>query len=93
MASTHKLSIDIAPDAFSKLQQRIDAGYYASMSEAVEDAVRQLPDPVGQHRPDALSDIRTRIARSLQDPRPVVDCAEAEQQIARYMETRGHAAT
>ncbi|MBP2547582.1 antitoxin ParD1/3/4 [Neorhizobium galegae] len=92
MASTHKLSIDIAADTLSKLQEHVDAGHYASISEAVEDAVRQLPDPARDSRSDALSEIRARIARSLQDPRPVVDCADAEQQILRHMQARGRAA-
>lgn len=69
MQSAEKLSITMTPDMIRLVRESVEAGEYASTSEALRDAVRVWQR---QRLGDAerLNVIRSRIRRSLDDPRP-----------------------
>ena len=69
MQAAEKISITMTPDQLRAVRESVEAGEYASTSEAMRDAVRVWQR---QRLEDAerLNVIRARIRRSLDDPRP-----------------------
>jgi antitoxin ParD1/3/4 len=63
------ISITLAPDTLRAVRKSVEAGEYASVDALLNEAVHALQR---QRREDAerLDDIRARIRRSLDDPRP-----------------------
>ena len=82
MPSAEKISITMTPDMLRAIRESVEAGEYASTSEALRDAVRVWQR---QRIEDAerLTAIRTRVRRSLDDPRPSVPLDEAFGRIER----------
>jgi antitoxin ParD1/3/4 len=76
MQNAEKISITLTPDMLRAIRESVEAGEYASTSEALRDAVRVWQR---QRSEDAerLTAIRTRVRRSLEDPRPCVPLDEA----------------
>ena len=71
MQTAEKISITMTPDMLRSVRESVAAGEYASTSEVMRDAVRlwqrqRLEDS------ERLMAIRTRIRRSLDDPRPAL---------------------
>lgn len=82
MESAEKLSVTLTPEMVRDLRESVQAGEFASTSEAVRDALRlwrrtRLEDA------ERLALIKERIRRSVEDPRPTLGAAEAEHEIAR----------
>ena len=77
MEPAEKISITISPEMLQVIRSSVAAGEYGSTSEAVRDAVRlwQRQRFEDQERLDA---VRTRIRRSLDDPRPDMTLAEVD---------------
>jgi antitoxin ParD1/3/4 len=69
MQGAEKISITMTPEFMRVIRDSVQAGEYASTSEVLRDAMRVW---VRQRAEDAerLAAIRTRIRRSLDDPRP-----------------------
>lgn len=69
MQSAEKVSITIPPEMMRTIRDTVEAGEFASTSEAFRDAVRVWQR---QRLEDAerLQAIRERVRRSLDDPRP-----------------------
>lgn len=69
MQPAEKISITMTPDQLRAVRESVEAGEYASTSEVLREAVRLWQR---QRHEDAerLNVIRSRIRRSLDDPRP-----------------------
>lgn len=75
MQPAEKISVTMTSDMLRAIRDSVEAGEYASTSEALRDAVRiwqrqRLEDA------ERLAAIRARVRRSLDDPRP--DLAEED---------------
>jgi len=77
MPSGETISVTMAPETLRAVRERVEAGEYASVDAALDDAVRALQR---QRREEAehLDSIRARIRRSLDDPRPDLSSEEVE---------------
>jgi antitoxin ParD1/3/4 len=82
LRNAEKISITMTPDMLRAIRESVEAGEYASTSEALRDAVRVWQR---QRMEDAerLTAIRTRVRRSLDDPRPSIPLDEAFDRIER----------
>jgi antitoxin ParD1/3/4 len=82
MQNAEKISITMTPDMLRVVRDSVEAGEYASTSEALRDAVRVWQR---QRLEDAerLNAIRARVRRSLDDPRPDLSFEEVEARLAR----------
>ena len=69
MRAAEKVSITMTPEQLRAVRESVEAGEYASTSEVMREAVR-LWQRQRQEDTERLSAIRTRIRRSLDDPRP-----------------------
>ncbi|MCJ2124983.1 type II toxin-antitoxin system ParD family antitoxin [Methylobacterium sp. J-077] len=69
MPPAETISVTLPPETVRALRERVEAGEYASVGDALEDAVRAWQS---RRREDAerLDAIRARIRRSLDDPSP-----------------------
>src|SRR6266851_5468880 len=94
LQNAEKISITMPPDMLRAIRESVEAGEYASTSEALRDAVRVWQR---QRMEDAerLTAIRTRVRRSLDDPRPSIPLDEAFDRIEKLhadaMKVRGDA--
>jgi len=96
MHNAEKISITMTPDMLRAVRDSVEAGEYASPSEALRDAVRvwlrQRVEDV-----ERLNAIRARVRRSLDDPRPDTSFDEVEARLAKLhadtVTARGDAAT
>lgn len=77
MQSAEKISVTITGEMLREIRQSVEAGEYASTSEALRDAVRLWRR---QRVEDAerVEVMRARIRRSLDDPRPSLSEEEAD---------------
>ena len=76
MPGTDEITITMSPDLLRAIRESVDAGEYASTSEAMDAAVRIWQQQRSANA-EQLADIKTRIQRSLGDPRPSVPAKEA----------------
>ncbi|MGU3476638.1 ribbon-helix-helix domain-containing protein [Methylobacterium sp. D48H] len=76
------ISITLAPDTLRAVRESVEAGEYASVDALLDEAVHALQR---QRREDAerLDDIRARIRRSLDDPRPDLSIEEVQEDLDR----------
>ncbi len=87
MPSAEKISITMTPDMLRIIRESVEAGEYASASEALRDAVRVWQR---QRVEDAerLRSVRARIRRSIDDPRPSLSEIEVDTRLeALFAET------
>mgnify|MGYP001005845478 CR=1 FL=1 len=91
MQSAEKISITMTPDMLRAVRESVEAGEYASTSEAMRDAVRVWQR---QRIEDAerLEAIRARVKRSIEDPRPSLTSEEAEAHMQRFFEEQAKTA-
>jgi antitoxin ParD1/3/4 len=85
MQPAEKISITMTSDMLRAIRESVEAGEYASTSEALRDAVRTWQR---QRLEDAerLAAIRARVRRSLEDPRPSLTSEETEGAMRRFFE-------
>lgn len=76
-----KLSITLPRAMVRSIKAKVEAGSYASTSEVIREAVRVWQREEEEHA-ERLAAIRSRVQRSLADPRPDVPFAEAFDRIA-----------
>ncbi len=76
MSHAEKISVTITSEMLQTVRECVDSGEYASTSEIMRDALRLW---TRQRDEDAerLAAIRSRIGRSIDDPRPDVPLDEA----------------
>lgn len=77
MQNAEKVSVTMTPDMMRALRESVEAGEFASTSEAMRDAVRVWKR---QRLEDAerLNAIRARVRRSVEDPRPSLSGDEVD---------------
>jgi antitoxin ParD1/3/4 len=80
--NVEKISVTMTPDMLRAIRESVEAGEYASTSEALRDAVRVWQRQRSENA-ERLTAIRTRVRRSLDDPRPSVPLDEAFDRIER----------
>jgi antitoxin ParD1/3/4 len=88
MSSDVTISITLAPDTLRAVRASVEAGEYASVDALLDAAVQALQR---QRRADSeqLDDIRARIRRALDDPRPSLSIDEVEAHMeALFAQTR-----
>lgn len=85
MQNAEKVSVTMAREQMQAIRESVEAGEFATTSEAMRDAVRVWQR---QRLEDAerLAAIRARVRRSLDDPRPSLTADEAEVEMAHFME-------
>lgn len=85
MQTAEKISVTMTSDMLSALRASVEAGEYASTSEALRDAVRlwqrQRAEDV-----ERLAAMRARITRSIGDPRPSLTEAEVDARLDRLFD-------
>ena len=87
MESAEKISITMSPEMLRAVRESVEAGEYASTSEAIRDAVRVWQRQRAEHA-ERLAVIRARIRRSLDDPRPDLEEDEVDARLkALFAET------
>jgi antitoxin ParD1/3/4 len=76
------ISVTLAPDTLRAVRASVEAGEYASVDAVLDEAVQALQR---QRREDAerLDNIRARIRRSLDDPRPDLSIGEVGENLER----------
>lgn len=77
MRNAEKVSVTMTSEQMQVIRETVQSGEFASTSEAMRDAVRVWQR---QRIEDAerLEAIRARVRRSIEDPRPDLNEAEAE---------------
>lgn len=84
MRNAEKVTITLTADMLQSVRETVEAGEFATTSEAMRDAVRVWQR---QRLEDAerLNAMRARIRRSLDDPRPSLVEEDAEAEMDRFM--------
>jgi antitoxin ParD1/3/4 len=91
MHSAEKISVTMTSEMLRAIRESVEAGEYASTSEALRDAVR-VWQRVRLEDAERLAALRARVRRSLDDPRPDLDEAEVEARLNQlFNEARGNA--
>ncbi|MBY5819520.1 ribbon-helix-helix domain-containing protein [Rhizobium leguminosarum] len=87
MRNAEKVTITLTADMLRSVRDTVEAGEFATTSEAMRDAVRVWQR---QRLEDAerLNAMRARIRRSLDDPRPSLTAEQAEVEMERFMKGR-----
>lgn len=77
MAAAEKISITLTPEMLRLVEAAVEAGEFASVSEALRDAVR-VWQRAREERAERLEAIRARIRQSIDDPRPRLTLDEVD---------------
>lgn len=80
MQTAEKISITMTPEMMRVIRESVEAGEYASTSEAMRDAVRVWQRDRAEHK-ERLASIKARIRRSLDDPRPDLSSEEVDRHL------------
>lgn len=90
MQNAEKVSVTMAREQMQAIRESVEAGEFATTSEAMRDAVRVWQR---QRIEDAerLEAIRARVRRSIDDPRPSLSAEEAEAELHRFMKDEAKA--
>jgi antitoxin ParD1/3/4 len=82
MVAFRTLTVTVPPEIADALHESVQSGEFASESEALSNAVQTW------EKQRALENIRNRIKRSIEDPRPSIPIDEVEAHMERYMAER-----
>ncbi|MFB2553784.1 ribbon-helix-helix domain-containing protein [Ensifer soli] len=91
MQKAEKVSVTMTADMMQVIRESVEAGEFASTSEAMRDAVR-VWQRQRLEQAERLLAIRARIRQSLDDPRPSLTADEVEAEMNRFMAEREKAA-
>lgn len=91
MQNAEKVSVTMTPDMMRAIRESVEAGEFATTSEAMRDAVR-VWQRVRLEYAERLEALRARVRQSRDDPRPSLTTDEAEADMTRFMEREGKAA-
>jgi len=84
MRNAEKVTVTLMPDLLQSVRDTVEAGEFATASEALNDAVR-VWQRQRLEEAERLNAIRARIRRSLDDPRASVTADEAEADMNCFM--------
>ncbi|NDW04246.1 ribbon-helix-helix domain-containing protein [Jiella pacifica] len=87
MAIAEKLSVELPADMLRTIRESVEAGSFGSESEALQEAVRAWQREREDHERQ-LEEIRAKIDRSLNDPRPSLTSEEMRARMERFMSER-----
>lgn len=82
MKMAEKLSITLPAEMVSAINGQVKEGRFASVSEVLREAVRTWMRQEEEHA-ERMASIRSRIDRSLADPRPRVSLDDAFERLER----------
>jgi antitoxin ParD1/3/4 len=85
MQTAEKISITMTPEALAAIRESVEAGEYASTSEAIRDAVRLWQRDREEHQA-TLASIKARIQASIDDPRPRLSIEEVQDRMQKRYE-------
>lgn len=85
MAAAEKISVTLTPEMLRVIEASVEAGEFASVSEALRDAVRAWQRE-REERAERLEAIRARIRRSLEDPGPDMTADEVHAEMEAYLD-------
>jgi antitoxin ParD1/3/4 len=85
MASAEKVSVTLTPEMVRDIRASVERGEYASVSEAVREAVRGWQRR-REEDAERLEAVRMRVRRSLDDPAPSLSEEELDQDLAQFFE-------
>ena len=77
---TEELTVRVTAEMEREIRACVGTGEYGSTSEAVRDALRLWKRKRDEHA-ETLADIRARIRRSLDDPRPDLTLEEVDAEL------------
>jgi antitoxin ParD1/3/4 len=83
-----KISVTVTPDMLKAIRASVEAGEYASTSEAMRDALRLWQRQRAEDF-ERLEAIRARVHRSIDDPRSSLDEDEVSARIERLLAEAG----
>lgn len=83
LADAEKISVGLTPEMLRLIEAAVEAGEFASVSEALRDAVRAWQR---EQRAERLEAIRARIRRSLEDPSPGLTVQELQAEMEEYLD-------
>ena len=84
MSAAEKISITVTPAMKRVLEERVASGQFASASELMREAFRTWQQKQDEHDEQIVS-IRTRIQKSIDDPRPSLSIDEVRANFARHV--------
>lgn len=80
MAAAAKISVTMTPDMAEAVRKSVEAGDYASESDALRDAVRVWRRE-REERGARIDAIKARLGRSIEDPRPALTADEVRRRL------------
>jgi antitoxin ParD1/3/4 len=80
LAAAEKISITLTPQMMRVIRKSVESGEFASTSEVFRDALRAWQRERREYA-DRLAAIRTRIRRSIDDPRHDLEAGEVDQRL------------
>ncbi len=92
MQNAEKVSVTMTPDMMRAIRESVEAGEFATTSEAMRDAVRVWQRQRLEYA-ERLEALRARVRQSLVDPRPSLTAEEAEAEMARFISNEDKAAS
>ena len=84
MSAAEKISITVTPAMKRVLEERVASGQFASASELMREAFRTWQQKQDEHD-EQIDSIRTRIQKSIDDPRPSLSIDEVRANFARHV--------
>ena len=84
MSAVEKISITVTPAMKRVLEERVASGQFASASELMREAFRTWQQKQDEHD-EQIDSIRTRIQKSIDDPRPSLSIDEVRANFARHV--------
>jgi antitoxin ParD1/3/4 len=85
MGPAEKVSITMTSDMLRAVRESVETGEYASTSEVLRDAVRLWRRRRAEDA-ESLAAIRTRVQRSIDDPRASLGADAAEIEMKRFLD-------
>lgn len=84
MQTAEKISITVTPEMLRIIRESVDAGEYASTSEVIRHAMRLWQRERDEHA-ERIANIKARIRKSLDDPRPPLSEEEMGEAMEAFM--------
>ena len=84
MKTSETISVTLSADMAKTLRESVAAGEFATTNDAARDALEQWRRARLENA-DAIDAIRSRLRRSMDDPRPSLGFEEAEEELNRFM--------
>ena len=84
MQTAEKISITVTPEMLRSIRDSVDAGEYASTSEVIRHAMRLWQRERDEHA-ERIANIKARIRKSLDDPRPDLTSEEMDEAMEAFI--------